>query len=530
MLTNAGGALQALLDFLWRPIAETPWGDFRDFWLQRVFDDRFLVAYFLLLTPLLLAFPRRWLRHGIILTGLAFVAYVFGVPYAVFWLANCTLFYFLSERFAWEMGDRSMWDRSPDRSGDRSHNRETGAPLTEPSGSPSHGPIIGAIVVVAGWYLLTQAFSHIKISWNWNDWLYWHEPWSFPLGARNVIWEPFSFSPDRPALGPDGPRPPPIFRAIFINPHNIGTAYFTIRMLHYFSELRHRRIPAARRTFLNFVSYLCYAPTLMQGPIERYATWQDEMDTCHERRGWANLPPALVRIGWGVLKSLIVNWYFVPVLWYQLGVGDDSRYYKRPEEIQSYALLYFGVFLQIYTLYLEFSGYCDISAGVARLLGYRQIENFDWPWLATSLRDFWRRWHISLSLMLRDHLYIALGGNRRHVTWNLCVTFGLCGVWHIPNLSMLIWGVLLGLMLALNQHWVQWVKRLDESPAGALPALRRAWLKLRPLPQIAAWLLTMHAFVFSLLIFFGGSGAIRVAKELIIRPLQRMFPALHGAQ
>ncbi len=483
----------SLLAFLWQPIAETPWLTLRDFWLQRVFDDRFLMCYFLLLVPLLLAVPRRTLRHGIILSGLMFVGFAFGVPYLLFWIGSCLLFHRLSERFAWEIEQRPELAR---------------------------GPILGAIVVVSGWYLLSQALNELDLRDAWNHWLYWNAPWTFPLGARDVAWEPFWFWSDRPVPDGRGSPPPQLFHAMFINPHNIGTAYFTIRMLHYFSELRQRRIPAAQRTLLNFVAYLCYAPGLMQGPIERYQRWQEEMDTCHDRRNLARVFPALARIGWGLMKSLVVTLYFVPVLWNELGVGHSNVYYKNPQQIQSYALLYFGVFLQIYGLYLEFSGYCDVSAGIARLLGYRQVENFNWPWLATSLRDFWRRWHISLSLILRDYVYIALGGNRRHVAWNLCVTFGLCGIWHVPNLSMLIWGVLMGLMLVVNQHWVNWMQRLDQAPSGALSSARRAWLRLWPLPQLCAWMLTMHAFVFSLLIFFGGSGAINVAGELLLRPLR----------
>jgi D-alanyl-lipoteichoic acid acyltransferase DltB (MBOAT superfamily) len=195
----------------------------------------------------------------------------------------------------------------------------------------------------------------------------------------------------------------------------------------------------------------------------------------------------------------------------------DSIYFKHPEQVETLWMLYTGVFWAILTLYLQFSGYCDVSAGFARLLGYRQIENFRRPWLATSMRDMWRRWHISLSFILRDYVYIALGGNRRHVLINLCITFFLCGIWHSPILKVGLWGLLMGLMVWINQRWVDWMKRVDATPTGALPAIRRGWLKLRPLPQICAWLITQHAFVFSLLLFFGGSGIIRVPREIVRR-------------
>jgi len=157
---------------------------------------------------------------------------------------------------------------------------------------------------------------------------------------------------------------------------------------------------------------------------------------------------------------------------------------------------------------------------VARLLGYRQIENFNWPWFATSMRDFWRRWHISLSALLRDYLYIPFGGNRRHTTLNLCLTFFIIGLWHklVPQVG--IWGIVMGLMVAASQHWARWTKRLEAEPARPLARLRRGWLKLQPLPWLTDWLITQHLFVFSLLIFFGGAGALNVVREILRRVWQ----------
>jgi D-alanyl-lipoteichoic acid acyltransferase DltB (MBOAT superfamily) len=500
-----------MLDWLWRhlvaPWTDAPWPDWRDFWLKVVLDDRFFVCYFLPLLPLLLLFPRRYLRHGIVLTGCAFLGWVFGVFHLGAWLLTCIVFYYFGERFLRESRrtDVIRW-----------------------------GPPLAACIVVGGWYLATQALQHLRLPGGLDTWLLAHAPWLFPLGLRGYSWEP-QFPWDGPVT---------LFGGALFSAHLVGTAYLTIRMLHYLSELRRETIPAERRALLNFLAYTCYAPNLMQGPIERYLPFQDEMDTCHERRSLRSFAPGLVRIAWGVWKCLFATLVFHPVLWYQLGIGNDKRYYRAPETIESYPLLYFGVFLQIYALYLEFSGYCDVSAGIARWLGYRQVENFNWPWLATSVRDFWRRWHISLSMILRDYVYIPLGGNRRHATLNLCVTFALIGLWHAPILQVAIWGVIMGLMIAINHRWSRWTKRLDElaisgaaaSGGGDPPPLdgerwgaraatfaRRILLKCQPLPRVCAWLITQHAFVFSLLVFFGGSGAIRVLRELIRRPIVWIF-------
>jgi alginate O-acetyltransferase complex protein AlgI len=313
---------------------------------------------------------------------------------------------------------------------------------------------------------------------------------------------------------PANPGTPSLLYALFNNVHNIGTAYLTIRLAHYFAEIRRGHLPAQRRSRLNFLAYVCYAPSLIQGPIERFAPFQDEMDACHLRRGWHNVTPALSRMGLGVFKSVIATLYLNRVLRETYGFGGDNLLLEDPNRLGAAWLLYIGALLPITTLYLEFSGYCDVSAGMARLLGYRQHENFRRPWLATSMRDMWRRWHLTLSFILRDYVYIPLGGNRRHVTLNLCITFFVCGMWHEARAQVGIWGIIMGLMVAANARWVKWMKRVDETPTGWIPTLRRGWLRLYPLPQICAWLVTQHAFVWSLLVLFGGWAIITVPLAL----------------
>jgi len=487
ILANLADSFASAWQYLIEPIVQTPWANWKGFWLERIFDDRFVVIYYLPLLPILLLLRRRQLRVGLVLTGLVFLAYVCGVLYAALWLITCVLFHRLGERFAIEC------------------KRSDVLPI---------GPPLAAATIVGGWYVVTMLLHNLMLPTELNAWLFHNLPWLYPLGARGVSWEP-CFRLLHATRGSGGPFQ--LVAAMFWNVHNIGTAYLAVRMLHYLSEIKRDTLPRSRRTLLNFLAYVCYGPSLIQGPIERFEPFQEQIDTCHERRHWQNLPPGLYRIGLGVLKSLISTWYFIPLLENQLGIGVDNRYYDHPEQIESFWMLYFGVFLQIFWLYLEFSGYCDIAIGTSRLFGYRQVENFRMPWLATSLRDFWRRWHISLSAILRDYVYIALGGNRRHVTLNLCLTFFLCGIWHFLTPQVGIWGIVMGLMIAVNQGWVRWMKRIDENPTSRLATIRRACGRLRPLPQICAWLITQHVFVFSLLIFFGGHGVITVPREIIRR-------------
>jgi hypothetical protein len=149
-------------------------------------------------------------------TGLAFLAYVFGVGYAVFWLLNAVLFYWLAEWFA------------------RECRRTDVLPI---------GPPLGAILIISTWHIGTMLLHEIELSATLNSWLFEHARWLYPLGARDLPWEPrFACSYDPPAAA--GPVQP--FYAVFHNIHNIGTAYFTVRMLHYFSEIK--RGTLARRT------------------------------------------------------------------------------------------------------------------------------------------------------------------------------------------------------------------------------------------------------------------------------------------
>jgi D-alanyl-lipoteichoic acid acyltransferase DltB (MBOAT superfamily) len=446
-----------------------------EFW-PYIFADRFMVILFLPLVPILLLLPRRHLRIGIIVTSLIFIGYLFGPVYPLVWLAMCVAFYRLSESFAVEAKRKDVlqW-----------------------------GPPLAAILCVGGWYIGSMALGLINITRDFNSELFDRARWLFPLNVRDGSWQ-FFLS-----------HPPQIFAAVFFVPQLNGIVIFTIRMMHYFSELKRDTIPRAERTLLNFIAFASFGPTLMQGPIERFHDFQEGLAHCHERRTRADVGAGLARIGLGLMKNVFCVAVLLPLL---LKIVVDGRYYEAPERIQSYAVLFFCAHLQVLWIYLHFSGYCDIAIGLARLVGYRAVENFDQPWLATSLTDMWRRWHISFSFILRDYVFMPLVRQRWNTTLSLVVTFVVCALLHNLNLGYLLWGVLMGLMVAVNQKWSRWMRQLDRHPTRRLAAVRHAWLRLAPLPTICAWALTINAFVLSGLAAFGGQGGFRVAWELIRRP------------
>jgi D-alanyl-lipoteichoic acid acyltransferase DltB (MBOAT superfamily) len=145
--------------------------------------------------------------------------------------------------------------------------------------------------------------------------------------------------------------------------------------------------------------------------------------------------------------------------------------------------------------YCDFSGYSDIARGLSRLLGFELMLNFNLPYYTESLRDFWRRWHISLSSWLRDYLYIPLGGNRRRRYFNLWITMVLCGLWHGAGWNYVMFGVYHASLLCLYAATTDLRKRLF---GFRTPGARRAW-------QVVSVFITFHVVTLSWPVFDGGS-------------------------
>lgn len=202
----------------------------------------------------------------------------------------------------------------------------------------------------------------------------------FPLGSRPFSWETYATY-----LGKDqAEQPRQLCWLMFLRPQTCGLVILAIRMIHYFAEIKRDTIPAEQRTFLNFLAFNSFAPTFAQGPIERFKDFHEQVASCHEHRSPRDLAAGLGRIALGLGKGLIfvVYWPGLP-----FAHGDDI--YRRPEEVRSYAVLFFFMYSQVVHIYLVFSGYTDVAVGLARLVGYRASENFRYFWMACSLIDLW---------------------------------------------------------------------------------------------------------------------------------------------
>lgn len=257
----------------------------------------------------------------------------------------------------------------------------------------------------------------------------------------------------------------------------MGVSFYSFAGISYMADVSRGHIKAERNP-LRYLLFTAFFPHLVAGPILR------------AREFLAHLGPgALPRRPDSPLEAtfLIARGYFKKlILADSISAAVDPFFanVSTPYTAGVWSLPY--VYLYALQIYFDFSGYTDIARGLGLWFGFRWPENFNWPYLATSIQDFWRRWHITLSRFLRDYLYIPLGGNRKgplRAAINLMITMMLGGIWHGAGLSFLVWGALQGAFLIVNRIW------------GATP-LHRSLARLSGLPR-RIWALARVAITFN---------------------------------
>jgi alginate O-acetyltransferase complex protein AlgI len=222
----------------------------------------------------------------------------------------------------------------------------------------------------------------------------------------------------------------------------IGISFFTFQAISYLVDI-HRGEVKAERSLVAFGMYKSLFPQLIAGPIVRYRDVAAQIpDRRIELEAFsAGIGRFLVGLG---KKALIAN-----------AVAAPADYvFSVPAGELSAGLAWYGAVCYALQIYFDFSGYSDMAIGLGRMLGFRFPENFAHPYAATSIRDFWRRWHISLSTFFRDYVYIPLGGNRQGAlrsALNLSLVFLLCGFWHGASWAFVVWGAYHGLLLSLER-------------------------------------------------------------------------------
>lgn len=275
----------------------------------------------------------------------------------------------------------------------------------------------------------------------------------------------------------------------------VGISFFTFQALSYVVDVYWRQIPPGR-SWLDFANYLAFFPQLVAGPIVRARDLLPQMESMPTRQAPIDTGRAMFLIMGGLFKKTVVaNWLASRMA---DPVFGNPAAYSGPDII-------IGIYGYALQIYCDFSAYSDIAIGTALLLGFHFPINFNAPYFATTLQDFWRRWHISLSSWLRDYLYIPLGGSRRgnaRTYANLFTTFLLGGLWHGAAWTFVFWGAFHGLYLSLERVVRGW---LGIPPKGAKPA---SW----PIALLGRiWI--FHVVCFSWILFRAGN--VTTLKEVL---------------
>ncbi|MDY0000828.1 MAG: MBOAT family protein [Polyangia bacterium] len=243
----------------------------------------------------------------------------------------------------------------------------------------------------------------------------------------------------------------------------VGISFFTFQSMSYTIDIYRRELEPTP-SYLRYLLFVAFFPQLVAGPIVRAATFLPQLASprsLDSRQGGLGL----FLIMSGLVKKVCIADY--------LAVNLVDRVFERPDWFTSAEVLT-AIYAYAFQIYCDFSGYSDVAIGAALILGFQLPDNFNSPYVAVNLRDFWRRWHISLSTWLRDYLYIPLGGSKKgpgRTYFALAMTMLLGGLWHGPAWTFVVWGALHGAALAATRFVQRLRPARNASPAWWTKAL-----------------------------------------------------------
>ena len=219
----------------------------------------------------------------------------------------------------------------------------------------------------------------------------------------------------------------------------LGISFFTFQTLSYTIDVYRGDVKVQK----NPVYFLCYVsmfPQLVAGPIVRYSDIEKEIN--HRTVTARDFEYGILRFTQGMLKKVVIA----------NGIGAVATALLDGDLTQSSALsAWIGMLAYTFQIYFDFSSYSDMAIGMGRMFGFHFLENFNYPYIAKNVTDFWRRWHMSLSSFFRDYVYIPLGGNRKHQVFNIFVVWMLTGLWHGASWNFVLWGVYYGILLIIEK-------------------------------------------------------------------------------
>ena len=262
----------------------------------------------------------------------------------------------------------------------------------------------------------------------------------------------------------------------------IGLSFYVLQGVGYLIDVYRGKLNVEINP-IRFGLFMAFFPRLISGPIERGESFLKQLDGVG-RFDYERVVEGMSLFSWGLFKKLVAD---------RIDAEIVSVLFAMPTIFKGKP-----VWIVVYTLslwiYLDFSGYIDMARGIAKIIGIELAVNFDKPWRAISIKDFWKRWHVSLSSWFRDYVYFPLGGNRvEAVRWavNILVVFGLSGLWHGANWTFVVWGLMHGGVYLLQEaEW--WGKKM----------LLGLWLKLNGWMRRIAEIVVTFSFVSVAWVFF----------------------------
>ena len=222
----------------------------------------------------------------------------------------------------------------------------------------------------------------------------------------------------------------------------IGISFYTFQTMSYTIDV-YRGDAKMQKNFITFGAYVALFPQLIAGPIVRFKDVAEQLD--HRKETISQFSKGILRFMVGLGKKVLIA-NQVGALWSQIAAMPDSEL--------TTAMAWLGVVAFTLQIYFDFSGYSDMAIGLGAILGFHFPENFNYPYIATSVTDFWHRWHISLSTWFKEYVYIPLGGNRKGLPrqiLNVLIVWTLTGIWHGAGWNFLFWGLWFALFLILEK-------------------------------------------------------------------------------
>jgi alginate O-acetyltransferase complex protein AlgI len=238
----------------------------------------------------------------------------------------------------------------------------------------------------------------------------------------------------------------------------LGISFYTFQTISYVVDV-YRGEVKAQRSWGKFLLFVSLYHQLVAGPIVRYQQIADEIDT--RRHSVELFASGVLRFALGLFKKVAIANVAGELV--KQTIGSDTG-------AASVLDGWFGLAMYTLQIYFDFSGYSDMAIGLGRMFGFHYLENFDHPYVARSVTDFWRRWHISLSTFFRDYVYIPLGGRQHRPYRNLFIVWGLTGLWHGASWNFVLWGLYYGVLIALERLFLG--RLLERLPR----ALQHLWL------------------------------------------------------